>query len=474
MNGHSVRILLFVTLAIWTVQAQTQTKVGGVGQFRLDVDYARFAGTDTLAYVEVYFSINESSLSYEKSNGVFSGGAVFAARIRNDEGRLVEENQWFAPSVLKDTSHLSSGDNIVGVTKFFLPPGQYACDILARDQHSPHRKDSISFPLRIGNFPTHLLSASDLELCTSVRRIDRDTSNIFYKNTLEVVPNPSGVFGGAIPMLFFYAETYNLSVIPADEYSVGIIVHDAFGNEILRQERTKENRRNSTVEIGSVNVRQFRGGTYTLTMVIHDTVTNTAISSSKKFFVYRPGEPVDSNFVIASQGTLHTEFSGMTETELDSDLVKSAYIATDQELKQYRDLGAIQHAGDRLTAKRNFLFNFWERRGRTESGGVKRSRQEYLRRLSYVDERFSWAYRKGWQTDRGRVYLKYGESNEIERYPNTIDNNPYEIWSYHQMEGQGGVIFVFVDRTGFGDWVLVHSTHRGEIHDEGWSRYIRK
>jgi len=34
------------------------------------------------------------------------------------------------------------------------------------------------------------------------------------------------------------------------------------------------------------------------------------------------------------------------------------------------------------------------------------------------------------------------------------------------------VSFDFVDRTGFGDYMLVNSTERNEIHDDNWQQYI--
>jgi len=43
---------------------------------------------------------------------------------------------------------------------------------------------------------------------------------------------------------------------------------------------------------------------------------------------------------------------------------------------------------------------------------------------------------------------------------------PYEIWHYYNL--QGGVIFVFGDRTGFGSYELLHSTLVGEIKNEEW------
>ena len=79
--------------------------------------------------------------------------------------------------------------------------------------------------------------------------------------------------------------------------------------------------------------------------------------------------------------------------------------------------------------------------------------------------------KEGWQTDRGRVYLLYAEPDEVERFPNQGDSKPYEIWQYNQIES--GVIFVFIDRTGLGDYTLVHSTKRGELQDESWQQHLQ-
>jgi len=79
--------------------------------------------------------------------------------------------------------------------------------------------------------------------------------------------------------------------------------------------------------------------------------------------------------------------------------------------------------------------------------------------------------REGWEIDRGRVYILHGEPDEIERMPSSEDRKPYEIWHFYQIEN--GVQFIFVDRSGFGDYLLVHSTKRGELQDPTWERYLR-
>jgi len=61
--------------------------------------------------------------------------------------------------------------------------------------------------------------------------------------------------------------------------------------------------------------------------------------------------------------------------------------------------------------------------------------------------------------------------DEVERHASEGVSKPYEIWYYYQIKN--GVQFIFLDKNGFGDYDLVHSTKRGELYDEGWSRFLQ-
>ena len=57
----------------------------------------------------------------------------------------------------------------------------------------------------------------------------------------------------------------------------------------------------------------------------------------------------------------------------------------------------------------------------------------------------------GWQTDRGSVYITHGEPDLIDRRTFQLEGPPTEIWHYDRL----GLRFVFVDRTGYGDYRLI-------------------
>lgn len=72
----------------------------------------------------------------------------------------------------------------------------------------------------------------------------------------------------------------------------------------------------------------------------------------------------------------------------------------------------------------------------------------------------------GWNTERGRVILRYGVPTERQQFVEDMQNRPYEVWFYENV--QGGVHFYFVDKTYSGNYFLVHSTARHEPYNLNW------
>lgn len=167
--------------------------------------------------------------------------------------------------------------------------------------------------------------------------------------------------------------------------------------------------------------------------------------------------------VSTDNSVLTSEFASMSDDELSQVYNESKYLATGQEKEQWKTLTTEQ-------AKQNFLFKFWKARDLTPETPSNEFKRDYLEKVKKANQLYSNIQKKGWQTDRGRVLLLYGDPSEVERFPNEISTKPYEIWHYNDLEG--GVIFVFADLTGFSDYTLIHSTKRGEISDPDWDRKI--
>jgi hypothetical protein len=76
--------------------------------------------------------------------------------------------------------------------------------------------------------------------------------------------------------------------------------------------------------------------------------------------------------------------------------------------------------------------------------------EEFYYRISSANQRFGSGV-PGWRTDRGQVLVSFGEPDITERHPYNYNVEPYEVWWYNRI----GRKFIFVDKTGFGDYELL-------------------
>ncbi|HEY6191236.1 MAG TPA: GWxTD domain-containing protein [Bacteroidota bacterium] len=461
------RLLFLVSLMILLGAAlsDSQGTIRGRGSFQLDVDVARFYGDSTQTYVELYYDILENILAYKPDSGRFIGAVNIRLEVRKDSA-IVTKKEWTVPHTIDDTSRLIAGQKLVGIEGFGLPSGSYSFSISAYDVADPSRRDSLTAPLPLPEFSRERESFSDVEFCTSIQQ-STNKQSMYYKNTLEVVPNASRLYGIGLPIIYYYTELYNLiqgrSSADLDIHSAAI---DAAGREVVSHDKPKSRLHNSSVEVGTLNISSLRGGTYIFRISLLDSAKNTLAFTAKKFFVYRPGVPADSNAQFAAMDVSTSEYVVMGDSALDREFACAKYVASDLEQQQYKTLTDVP-------AKRKFLFEFWRRRDIDPMTPTNEYKEEYFHRIDYAVRNLTVGQREGWKTDRGRVYIVYGPADEVERFPSSGESLPYEIWHYNNL--QGGVIFVFVDRTGMGEYEQVHSTHRDELHDESWyDRYAQR
>jgi len=139
-------------------------------------------------------------------------------------------------------------------------------------------------------------------------------------------------------------------------------------------------------------------------------------------------------------------FDGVSELALDSAYAPLVWLMQDNERGVYDNLT--------VEGKRRYLVEFWRRRDPTPQTPDNPLREVFYRGVRHANQRFregGAAQIPGWRTDRGRVYLKYGEPNDALRRP-MGSPQPYEVWVYTR---DRRLFYVFLDRTGFGHYELI-------------------
>jgi len=422
------------------------------GKLGLNVDYSCFRYDDRTSYLEIFYSVQRSNLTYEVKEGKYKFSVFFRLDVTElGKDSVIIRKGWKIESSFSDTSGAGAQD-IVDILRFYIPSGKYRVIMRAVDLYNTQNYDSVAFDINVPSFPKgDRLLISNLEFCYSITR-SADTSDVFYKNSFRVVPNPTATYGLNVPVLYYYFELYNIfNGIKGDKYLISVNILDNYQQkvqEIAEKKFIRNKVYDSAVEVGTVNVHNLPTGIYYLDVAVSEPEGRLLVVSRRKFFIFNPNVAprVDTTKVSA-------ELAVFDEKALDDEFAKAGYIATQDEKRIYADLKGV-------SAKQRFLTAFWARRGGADY------RRQYLKRVQEADEKFKTRFEPGWRTDRGRVYIVYGPPDDVERYPYTENMKPYEIWHYYNL--QGGVIFVFGDRRGFGNFELLHSTLVGEVKEENW------
>lgn len=454
------RAHLFVALLILAAGFDSFAQnIPPVGSIFVNLDYARFRYDDQSNYLEVYYGFYPNSLTFLQRDGKYYAGMLLQTRIRSQASEaLVVDRRLPIHLAEEDTSKPWYRFPVVTQAGFVLPFGLYNLEVIAIDSLAPGRSDTVRAALEMTPF-SQTLDVSDVELCKKIA-VSRNRNDLFYKNSLEVVPIPSLVFGIATsPVLYYYAELYNTT--PGAAYTLKTTIINEKG-EIVR-ELTKQQRYRSAsgLLIGNTTITSFPAGKYLFRCLVLDENGREVTRAEKDFTIFNPhlmAQPQAKLSEVAAQ------LAALPEKALRQEFEYARYLATDEEVKLFAAL-------DNEAAMREFLTRFWVAVGKGRYDKPPVERQSYLARIEQANAEFSAFGKKGWLTDRGRVLAIYGLPDEIERVPADAVNKAYRVWRYFSIES--GVEFIFVDKTGYNDFELVHSTKRGELHDELWKRFLQ-
>ncbi|HKI78935.1 MAG TPA: GWxTD domain-containing protein [Ignavibacteriaceae bacterium] len=449
-------IFIFVIIPFLLITAQSK--------FNFNVDYSRYKYNDSSSYVEFYYSFPQSQLAFVKKDNVFQVDGILHIEIKNKGTKEDFINKsWKIPNQFKDTSDVNMQKDLIGVVGFVIPSGNYSCKFVGSDLNNEKTKKEIAFPLVVKPFTRDSIVLSDVELASSIKKSD-DNKSIFYKNTLEVLPHPINIFGESDPVIFYYQEIYNADKIDENApLKIQTVILNSQGKPVFSRVKNLPGNQTAMVDVGTINVTKFSSGKYIFHLVLLNEA-NSLAGIQKEFFIFNPQV---KDTIVASQGSgdvLSSQFAFISNEECDEYFKKSSYIASKDERDQFERIHT-------LDGKREYLYRFWNKiENDTTENDIHYNFTDYMNRVKIANEKYKNIGMAGWKTDRGRVYIQYGEPSEIDRHPSESNSRPYEIWKYNEIES--GVEFVFGDITGFSNYILLSSTKRGELNDPNWKERI--
>lgn len=454
--------------------------VHGQGEeVKVDLDFASFAYDGESTLLESYLSFATGSLHFEQdSAGLVSLLPVYLALRHATITNLVETAPppvWSDSAALSfsvpDSTFIGPGQHFLHLVRAVVQPGEYQMTLTIPASEAKGRKRLVlQRDVNVPDFSTDSgPKLSDLELAASIKA-SKDHDNLFYRNGLLVRPNPNLLYGSGLTSVYYYAEAYHIDEAVRDSsYEVYAFVSQTSIPQPVSglERRTKRQVRSPDVLVGSFDIGALTSGSYLLNVVLLAADNTAVVEQSRKFFVYNPAVQAQDNPASVDVAYEASIYAAMTEEEVEEQIKYAEIIASDAEKSELERAKGLDN-------QKRALQNFWAKRDPKPSTPINEFREEYFSRIQYARDRYSSGHAEGWQTDRGRTYLKYGMPAHVNPHHYERGTVPYEIWEYDNIPGEGRAMFVFADVGGFNEYELIHSDVSGEPKSLDWRAEVRQ
>jgi GWxTD domain-containing protein len=426
---------IFTVLVVLLVGFSSTRSWAQVSTADFDVDVVSARGenaTDTR--VDLFTRVPVTQISFINTPNGFTAGyevKVDAIEISDDNRlrNLVQSKIWDATLVVDSYAETQLDDEFDYTTQSInLKPGRYIFEFQVSDKNSSQLYLR-SIPVDVRDMSADV-AISDINLLQS-----------YDEKNFTIIPRITGRVGSEEGGFKVFYELYSdgeKDVIITQEVRrsredgspVKPVVAEGTSEEAdtdlaySKQEMVFLGRSKSQY-IVTVPMDDFKVGTYQMVVSVSELGGEVLAKAERRFAV---------------------EWSGLTghiEEDIDEAIAQMEYVA------KKRELSFIQEAPNDVERYQRFR-SFWEKRDPTPGTLRNERMEEYYYRIASANRNYGGTH-DGWKTDRGFVLVRFGEPDFVRKKAHSFDYEPYEVWEYQRIGRQ----FIFVDKTGFGDYELL-------------------
>ena len=450
------RIALSGVLLLLTPLSQAQ-------KMNAYLSYASFSSPESGPYIETYLTVEGNSVAYVKNSSGKYQATIQVIMLFRKGVDIVNYDKYELNSPEVEDS-VQAKFSFIDQQRYTLSNGEYEFEIQIWDKNSDAKPFINIQPLLI-EYPSNKVSVSGIQLLASYSKTENP--GILTKNGYDLIPYIFNYYPEKINKISFYAEIYNTSaVLGAGEkylitYYLEATGHDKPLAKFVSQK--KETTAQVNVLFSEFDISELPSGNYNLVVEAKDKQNN--LIGLNRIFLMRSNPKIQIKLDDISQldiaNTFVNQFDNIdTLREYIKYLVP---IASEQEIS----FAQVHLATSDLKTLQKFFYKFWIERNELEP---EREWLNYLSEVNKVNYAYSTPILKGYESDRGRVYLKYGPPNAISESYDEPATYPYEIWHYYVIkDGQRNKKFVFYSRDIVtNDFQLLHSDVTGELSNYRW------
>jgi GWxTD domain-containing protein len=286
---------------------------------------------------------------------------------------------------------------------------------------------------------------------------------LYHKYGMAITPIFKQYVGENQSLLPFYVEIYNSDKIVGGGESFTVRSYlENITDTATKDPKIMVSQQYATASVvlymQQFNIASLHSGNYN---VVVDILKDDSLLLTQKAFFFR------SNPAMNFKDVKNTFASKITDSiELYHNVFSLFPVATSIE----QDF--IDRRIKRMTVSelQQYLYAFWVQRN---PYSPEKAWLDYKAKVDYVQSQYGSRIVRGYKTDRGRVFLKYGPPSSIKDHPFDPQTYPYQIWEYYIIDNERNVKFVFWSPAFVtNEYELLHSTKKGEYQDPLWQRRL--
>jgi len=414
---------------------------------------------DSTNYIEVSLYFVGSTLRCDSLKNRF--GAEYIILIKDTTGLIQAGNKY------QLSREGCPAKDIFDTRRFTLSPGNYIIQVEAYDLMDSLHQVSITQEITI-NDSRDQVGLSDGQLLALVKS-EPDQVSPFHKSGLYLEPLAFRFYYPSLKSVYLYLEAYHTQLLEGQPYLQYTLkpLSGNYPSPIVTYKKVKKEK--IAANLLQLDISKLITGEYLLEAALFD--GNKQLVETHKMVFNRLNPEGDSLFLasgVADQELGFAEF--IPEDSLDY------YIRAVAPVANSLDVEVINTLLDKGSpkSKRYFLHKYWTKR----SGKLAVvDCNAYMKVARIVDKSYQSGFGYGFETDRGHIFLKYGQPDDIIAVEDEPSAPPYEIWFYTSMPEtrQANVRFLFYNPSLVrNDFRLLHSTANGEIQNPRWEVELYK
>jgi GWxTD domain-containing protein len=454
-------------------------------KLKANLNYATFYAAESGSFIETYLSVAGESVVFAKNqNGKYQ--ATIQISMIFTEDNLVKnfkKYELLSPEVADSTQ---ANFNFIDLQRILLPIGKFNFELTISDKNNPNQKFKNDIPIEI-NYDDQSVIVSGIQLVESYTKTVQ--TGVLSKSGYDLVPKVSNYYPASSSKLTIYAEIYNTAKILGDsaKYLISTYIQNAESSKKMQSftKHKKEKAAQVNTIFNDFDISTLPSGNYNIVIEVKDR-ENKLVGLNTTFFQRNNPDYMPTLATHDSTMLLKSFVSAYPDDSIKQFIKYLRPIAAGYE-KEFIDRGSKSAS---IRTMKAFMYDFWVDRNEANPEGAWLN---YLSQVQIVNKIFTHGNGKvkGYDTDRGRVYLQYGPPNTVNENPfdsghsSTLSDNelnkgitgavPYEIWHYYRIKNQSNKVFVFYNPHLIPKgYELLHSDVQGELYNPQWKSHLSR